>query len=153
MPSYRFLLAALGVGALALGCKHQDAKAPSSDIAAFPQTLQHLPMPPEAQFVSRSGSKDALQIVFKSTQPPPVVANYYRGELSRGGWRLVSDTEDSTGASLYAEQNGPPLWVRVSWNDSAKATMVSLTGAVVQPGDTAKRAGTPLPATPRRAPS
>jgi hypothetical protein len=150
MLTYRLTLATLGVAAIALGCRRHAAAA-ANDVASFPESFQHLPLPPEAQFVSKSGSKEALQIVFKSTQPPPVVANYYRGELSRGGWHLVSDTEDSTGAVLFAEQNGPPLWVRVSWDDSAKATIVSLTGAVVS-RDTTKRAGTPLAPSPARRP-
>jgi hypothetical protein len=107
------------------------------------QVFPTLPIPPEAEFVSRSGSSDALQLTFRSTLPPPNVANYYRNLLTHGKWRLIGDTHDSTGAvSLYAEQDGPPLWVRVWWDDKASATMVSLTGAVVA-ADTAKRAGAP----------
>jgi hypothetical protein len=59
------------------------------------------------------------------------VTDYYRGVLSRGKWRLVSDVKTPDGATvLYAEQNGPPLWVRIWKQADRPGSMVQLTGAV-----------------------
>jgi hypothetical protein len=67
------------------------------------------------------------------------VENYYRVVLSKNGWRLVNDMRDADGAVvLLAEQDGPPLWVRIKSTDDSMATMVELAGAVM--ADTAQRA-------------
>ena len=78
------------------------------------------------------------------------VADYYRTQLSRGKWRLVSDVKSSDGSTiLYAEQNGPPLWVRIWKQGNQPGSMVQLSGAVVakntpaQKADTSGRRATP----------
>lgn len=95
--------------------------------AVFPT----LPLPPDAEFISKEGGEDALQLTLFSPAPTPVVTGYYRSELSRKPWRLTNDTKTSDGAVvLYAEQNGRPLWVRI-WSTSDQAgTMVQLAGSV-----------------------
>jgi hypothetical protein len=96
---------------------------------AMPDVL----LPPGAELLSRSGGSDAIQLTLRSDQDAARVADYYRGVLTRGEWRLVSDVTSQDGAiTLYAEQDGPPLWVRV-WSDSGQAgSMVQLAGAVVR---------------------
>jgi hypothetical protein len=60
------------------------------------------------------------------------VVEYYRGVLSKGKWRLVSDVKKPDGTVvLYAEQEGPPIWVRVWPSTDRAGTMVQLAGAVV----------------------
>jgi hypothetical protein len=64
---------------------------------------------------------------------------YYRGLLTKSGWRLVNDMRDQDGSVvLLAQQNGPPLWVRIKSTDDSAATMIELAGAVVP--DTTKQA-------------
>jgi hypothetical protein len=135
------------VCALLLACGSESsppAKTPST-FTVFP----NLPLPPGARFVSRAGSADALQITFFSPSEAPAVTEYYRGVLSKGKWRLVSETKKPDGTVvLYAEKDGPPIWVSL-WPTSDKAgTMVQLAGAVV-PKDTTKSA---QPSTTKSAP-
>ena len=98
-------------------------------------------MPPDAKFVSRAGSEDALQVtLYTPTQAAAGVVEYYRAILSQGKWRLVSDTKKPDGkVVLYAEQDGRPLWVSVWPTTDSAGTMVQLAGAVVR-ADSAKAA-------------
>jgi len=96
--------------------------------------------------VSRAGSADALQLTLFSPGESDGVVEYYRGVLSKGKWRLVSDMKKPDGTVvLYAEQDGPPLWVSIWPTTDSAGTMVQLAGAVVG-GDSAK-AGRPNPKT------
>jgi hypothetical protein len=89
--------------------------------------------------VSRSAGSDALQITLISPAKAKDVETYYRAALSKNGWRLVNDMRDRDGSVvLLAEQDGPPLWVRIKSTADSAATMVELAGAVI--ADTAKRA-------------
>jgi hypothetical protein len=118
---------------LLLGCG-SDAppkpKAPDA-LAVFP----NLPMPPEARVVSRAGGADALQLTLFSPAKADAVTEYYRSQLSVGKWRLVSDVKRPDGSvALYAEQDGPPLWVRVWPTSDGAGSMVELAGALVGKG-------------------
>lgn len=97
--------------------------------ATVSETMPDLPLPPSAQFISRSGSADALQLVFQSPATADAVAAYYRDAFSNGGWNLVSDTRqpDST-VVLYAEQSGHPMWVRIK--PTGQSARVELMGAI-----------------------
>jgi hypothetical protein len=123
-----------GVAVLALvACKDKDPETPR-----LSQVLPNLPLPPNASVVSKSGGSDALQITLISSAKVKDVETYYRAVLSKNGWRLVNDMRDRDGSVvLLAEQNGPPLWVRIKSTDDSVATMVELAGAVF--ADTAKR--------------
>ena len=112
---------------LACGSESSQPKPPSMH-----RVLPNLPLPPEAEFVSRAGSDDALQITLFTPRQPASVIDYYRDVLSKQKWRLVSDLKSPDGTvTLYAEQDGPPMWVRI-WPTSDKAgTMVELSGAVI----------------------
>ena len=94
-----------------------------------------LPLPPDARFVSRAGSADALQLTLFSPAKVGLVTDYYRNRLSKGKWRLVSDIKRPDGSlALYAEQDGPPLWVRIWPTSDSAGTMVELAGALVAKG-------------------
>jgi hypothetical protein len=117
-----------------VACKDKGPQMPK-----LSQALPNLPLPPNASVVSKSGGSDALQITLISSAKVKDVETYYRAILSKNGWRLVNDMRDRDGSVvLLAEQNGPPLWVRIKSTDDSVATMVELAGAVV--ADTTKRA-------------
>ena len=119
----------VGLAVLALvGCKD---KAP--EMAKVSDVFPNLPVPPRASVVAREGSPDALKLTLMSNARPAEVEAYYREILSdRNGWRVVSDTRDAEGALvLLAEQDGPPLWVRIQSTSDSVATMVELAGAVL----------------------
>ncbi|HEY3011860.1 MAG TPA: hypothetical protein VGJ36_03865 [Gemmatimonadales bacterium] len=146
MASFRVYLSAAGLLLLACGSESRTPEPPALDKA-----FSSLPLPPDPEFVSRAGSADALQITLHSSADVARVIDYYRNVLSRGSWRLVSDLKSADGSTaLYAEQNGPPLWVRIWKATDRSGTMVQLTGAVVipdsvksqpKPDTTSKRTG------------
>lgn len=128
MPCQKYLLSAACMLVLACGSDSKTPKPPEV-AAAFPT----LPLPPNAQFVSRAGSEDALQLTFFSTAKTPMVAEYYRKMLSAKPWRLVNDVKNRDSSRvLYAEQAGRPMWVRVWSTSDAEGTMVELSGAAVK---------------------
>jgi hypothetical protein len=119
------------VSALLLACGSESPPPPKSPdaFAVFP----NLPMPPEARVVSRTGSTDALQLTLFSPVKADAVSEYYRSQLSGAGWRLVGDVKRPDGSvALYAEQDGPPLWVRIWPTSDSAGTMVELAGALVR---------------------
>jgi hypothetical protein len=128
MPSSRLHFGVACAILLACGSEPPRAAKPPETFTVFP----NLPLPPSAQFVSRSGSEDALQIRLLSSSPPDQVIAYYREVLSKSNWRLISDVNKPDGSVvLYAEQDGPPLWVRIWPTSDGAGTMVELAGAVV----------------------
>jgi hypothetical protein len=117
----------VGLAVLALvGCRDKSPK-----MAEVYEVFPSLPLPPAASVISREGSPEALKLTLRSNASPANVEAYYRQTLSKNGWRLVSDARDAEGAVvLLAQQNGPPLWVRIKSTDDSVATMVELAGAV-----------------------
>lgn len=107
-----------------------DSKPPAeAETPPLNEALPTIPLPPDATFISRQGSTDALQLSFRSTMSAEGVARFYRDMLSRPGFRLISDTEDSTGAiAIFAEGEKRPLWVRIK--PAGSGSLVDLTGAV-----------------------
>ncbi|MBA2626644.1 MAG: hypothetical protein H0U85_01385 [Gemmatimonadales bacterium] len=106
-------------------CKDKPASTDTIDVA---KAMPNLPLPPDAQFVSKSGSPDAVQLVFQSRATPALVEDFYRDVFTAEPWRLVGDSKDATGTTvLYAEQNGPPMWVRIA--PSGRGARVEIAGA------------------------
>ena len=116
-----------GVAALgAFACQGDPPKLPP-----LGRVMPDLPLPPEARVVSRSGSVDALKITFASSLAPETMATFYRETLSQGVWRLVGDTKTADGSvALYAERDGPPLWVTIRKTTGAPGSTVELAGVV-----------------------
>src|SRR6478672_7654935 len=138
MPSMRLILCVTAL--VLLGC---GSEPPQSKEPAVGQVFPSLPLPPDPQFVSKSGGADALQITMRSSADVHQVADYYRAQLSQGKWRLVSDVKSADGSTvLYAEQNGPPLWVRIWKQGDQPGSMVQLSGAVVAKNVPAQKADT-----------
>ncbi len=115
------------------GCGDRTPKQPKmADV--FP----NLPLPPGASLVGKSGGPDALQLTLRSSRPSAEVEAYYKRVFSADGWRLVNQFKSADGATvLLAQQNGPPLWVRIIPQDST-TTVVELAGAVMERRDTTK---------------
>ena len=127
MASLRTFLSLTCVLLSACGSEAREPNLPAN-AKVFP----NLPLPPSSQFVSRAGSEDALQIRLFSAKRPDDITMYYRDLLSKGNWRLVSDVKKSDGSvMLYAEQDGPPIWVRIWPTSDRVGTMVELSGVVV----------------------
>ena len=106
-------------------------------MAKLNEALPNIPLPPNPSFVGRSGGPDALQITVRSPAAPDSVAGYYRGVFKTGKWKLVNEAKDAEGAIvLLAQQNGPPLWVRIHPADSG-GSMIELSGAVLGKIDSA----------------
>jgi hypothetical protein len=117
-----------------VACKDKEPQPP--EVA---QVFPRLPLPPNASVVSRNSGSDAIQVTLMSAAKAKDVEAYYRAALSEDGWRLVNDMRDRDGSVvLLAEQDGPPLWVRIRSTDDSVATIVELAGAVV--ADTTKPA-------------
>ena len=141
MPSLRHLLSLFCVLLLACG---SDAAPPAKSPDTF-TVFPNLPLPPGAKFVSRAGSSDALQITMFSPNEATYVVEYYRDVLSKGRWRLVSDQKKPDGkVILYAEQDGPPIWISVWPTTDSAGTMVQLAGAVLA-NDSVKAGTEPAP--------
>ena len=115
MSRLRIIVLALSLAALA--CNRDSA--PKSPKLA--DVMPNVPLPPGATFISRSGGADAIQITVRSPAGADAVAAYYRGIFKKGGWRLVNDAKDREGAVvLFAEQHGPPLWVRIKGEEGER---------------------------------
>jgi hypothetical protein len=142
MPLSRYWLCL--VATLMIGC---ESEPPPPTPPAFAKAFSNLPLPPNPQIISRAGSADALQLTVFSPTEAARVAEYYRFALTRGNWRLVSDTKSPDGSTaLYAEHDGPPLWVRIWKANDRQGTMVQLTGAVLAKDSTKlKKAADSLP--------
>jgi hypothetical protein len=128
MPRIPLWLTAASVVITACGSEPRAPKPPD-----FNQAFSSLPLPPRPEFVSRAGGAGALQITVRTPVEMAQVADYYRSVLTRGDWRLVSDIKNADGSTaLYAEHDGPPLWVRIWKSADSPGTMVQLTGAAVR---------------------
>ena len=138
----RYLHLALAVVALG-ACQPDNSRQMASTAAALP----FLPVPPQAEVMSRAGTPEALQITFRSKSTPGEVLNYYRVILPSSGWSLESDAEDAVGAAaLYALKDGHPMWIRISQAPGMPGTIVEVSGAVVVSDSAA--AATVAPAAP-----
>ena len=141
MSSIRVWLASAGLVLLACGSESRTPEPP-----ALGKAFSNLPLPPDPEFVSRAGGADALQITLRSSADVAQVTDYYHNTLSRGNWHLVGDSKSSDGSIvLYAEHDGPPLWVRIWKSTDRPGTMVELTGAVLAHDSTGSRKAHDIP--------
>jgi hypothetical protein len=128
MPPFRYCICGIALAILACRSEPRHSQ-PNPPNAA--KAFSNLPLPPDPELVSRAGGEDALQLTVFSPANFDQVTEFYRNVLSGEQWRLVSDKKNADGSIvLYAEHNGPPLWVRI-WKLGDRGTMVELTGAVV----------------------
>ena len=95
-----------------------------------PAVLAGVPIPDVAQVVDTSGTADAARVVLAIAWPPDSVAAFYRRELPKTGFRIVGDQGDSVRIDLYAQRDGPPLWIQVLHGRRPGTTEYTLIGAV-----------------------
>ncbi len=128
MRILRYISALAMVGAALAGCRDKPPEPPQ-----LSQAMPDVPLPPLATVLSRAGSEDALQLTFRSSLSSEEMVTYYRRILSSGVWSLVSDTRMRDGTtSLYAEREGPPLWVSIRPDTAGPGSLLSIGGAVAR---------------------
>lgn len=121
----------------------------SREVVSAGDALPFIPIPPESEIISSSGSSNALQVAFHSKQTPEEVAGYYRVLLPSGGWTLENDATDDTGAiALYLTKEKRPMWIRISRTAGAPGSTVEINGAVVEGAPPAPKPADPAAPAP-----
>ena len=120
------LLAAAALVTIAACVAKDDTGTP----VRTPAVLAGVPIPDVAQVVDTSGTADAARVVLAIAWPPDSVAAFYRRELPKAGFRIVGDQGDSVRIDLYAQRNGPPLWIQMLHGRRPGTTEYTLIGAV-----------------------
>jgi hypothetical protein len=102
---------------------------PKQEASIF-EAFSVITVPPSSQLLNREVGEEAIKLRFRSELSPDDVAAFYRGQLVRSPWRLVSDVKQADGTiSLFAEQDGPPLWVSIRRAPGSSGSLVDLVGA------------------------
>ena len=106
-------------------------KEPAPALPQVGQAFYAVITPPGGALVSRSGSMDALELNFQSGTNAETVAEFYRNQFSREGWRILSDLADTAGIiAMHVEWDATrqPMWVRIQ--PEGNGSSISLVGAV-----------------------
>jgi len=98
-----------------------------------PPVLARVPIVPGSQLRDTAGTREAARATLLVGQPPDSVAAFYRRRLTAEGWRIMSDMNDGGGVVLYAQREGPPLWVQIRPGPASGTTMYALIGAMPEP--------------------
>ena len=61
------------------------------------EALPNIIAPPNAQILSRESGVDAVKIRFRTPLAPEAVASFYRDELAKAPYTLVSDVKSDSG--------------------------------------------------------
>ena len=137
MPrSHRLLALALVV---AVAACHKEKPQPVD----LGMVLPNLPLPPDAQALTREGGTEAMQFLFVSPASPDSVVAYYRTALSSGVFRLINERTSGKTTEFYAEQDGPSIWVTVSPNGN-DGSQVTIAGATDSASKAAMKVRAPL---------
>jgi hypothetical protein len=102
------------------------------DMPELGEVMPIIPLPPSSRLIGRVGSDEALQLTFLSTLSQEDMAALYRGTFTDATWTFISDAKSPDGAIvLYVENDGIPLWVRITRTSGAPGSTVVLSGALV----------------------
>lgn len=113
---------------LLAGCQDKE---PAPTLPQVGEAFATVITPPGGALLSRSGSADALELTFQSGISSEAVADYYRTQFSREGWRILSDLSDTAGViAMHVEWDATrqPMWVRIQ--PAGNGSTVNLIGAV-----------------------
>lgn len=102
-------------------------KSPPKQVA-LESAFHLIPLPLNAQALVKEGGTEAMQIVLVTPSTPDSVVAYYRRILSAEPFHLVNERTSGTSTALYAEQDGPPIWVTISPNGN-EGSQVVIAGA------------------------
>jgi len=113
-----------------------------------PPLLAGVPIPEAAQLLDTTSTSEARRALLAIAWRPDSVAAYYRDALPKAGFRIVRDLGDSLSRNLYAERDGPPLWIQITAGRVSGISRFTLIGAVAEaPG----KGGAARPDSARRA--
>ncbi|MGB7212899.1 MAG: hypothetical protein WBC97_09735 [Gemmatimonadales bacterium] len=103
----------------------------------LPAAFNTLPLPPDAEFIARTGSADALMLTFRTPLVADSATAYYRRLFHADtSYHMFGDTQGDSGEhAYYVEKATRPLWVRIRPDAGSGGSVVELTGAVVTPHD------------------
>ncbi|MDO8667166.1 MAG: hypothetical protein Q7J79_11175 [Gemmatimonadales bacterium] len=121
-------LAACG-GAESPGARPAPDERPAP--GARPAVLRDVPVVAGSQLVDSTGTDEALSVRFLVNVPRDSVAGFYRRVLAERGWRIVGDAVNGEMVQLYAERDGPPLWIQIR-SAGPGVTHYALIGAQAQ---------------------
>lgn len=118
------------VAALAASLTGCIAKEGDSAGGPPPQVFRGVPFPREARLVDTTTTAEAVRAVLTVDAPSSLVLAFYRRELPKAGFHIIADPGDSAEADLYAQRDGPPLWVQVRRGPRPGTAQFTLIGAV-----------------------
>lgn len=102
------------------------------DTPQLADVMPVVPLPPDSRLVGRVGSDEALQFTFLSRYSQEDMVSTYRRMFTAAPWTFISDAEAPDGAViLYVENDGIPLWVRITRTSGAPGSTVQLSGALI----------------------
>lgn len=78
-----------------------------------PAVLQDVPILAGSNVVDSVGTDETLQVRFLVGMHRDSVAAFYRRVLPQRGWRIVGDVREGEAMQIYAERDGPPLWIQI----------------------------------------
>ena len=130
----RQLAFAVLAAAVLVGCTPDRPKLPS-----LPAAFATLPLPPDPEFLSQTGSEDALMFTFRSPHAADTVAAYYNGLfVSDTGFKVKNSNTGTSGEhAYYIEYRRRPMWIRIRPEGGSGGSIIELRGAVVSVADTA----------------
>ena len=116
---------------------------PGTDQAASPRgrarVIRDIPVLPGSQQIDTTGAADAERATWQMALPFGMVTDFYRRELPRRGYRIVSDRGDSTVLDLYANKDRRDVWMHFTRKAQALTEWTIIGAAAAQPPDTTKR--------------
>lgn len=117
------------LAALVLGACSGEQKIDMPELA---EVMPIVPLPPNSRLIGRVGSDEALQFTFLSGVSQEDMVALYRRTFTAAPWTFISDAKSPDGAIvLYVENDGIPLWVRITRTSGAPGSTVMLSGALV----------------------
>lgn len=128
MKTPRSVVALLGVALAACSVK-EGAREAAREAAPPPPVLAGVPFPATARLTDTTRTADALRAQFFVGMSVDSLAAYYRRELPKAGFRIVGDVTDGPRVDMYAQRDGPPLWVQMQPARDSGITQFTIIGA------------------------